>query len=284
MSSPRIFVLAFAAVLFLGGSIGVMPAWAQTTASAPVPTASSTLSRAEMETFLSRAEIVERNRVDQGITGTMRVTLTDGAFTHDASVQRIDERRLRFETERGSELNFRDTWKFNVAAYLLDKLLDINMIPATVERRIDRTPASFTWWVDDVLIDERERLRQNLSAPDPQRWNDQMFVVRLFDNLIYNTDRNLGNLLITKAWRIWMIDHGRAFRRWTELRTPGDLARGERRLLAKLRELDRPRLEQALGPYLERAELDGLWARRDLILTHFDRAGNGALYDAPRWP
>ena len=39
-----------------------------------------------------------------------------------------------------------------------------------------------------------------------------MQMLRLFDQLIANIDRNLGNLLIGNDWTIWAIDHTRAFR------------------------------------------------------------------------
>jgi hypothetical protein len=237
------------------------------------------LSRAEMETFLRQARVVRIRSVSKGITGTVRATLTDGALTHDASIQTIDESRKEFQTDRGVELNFRDTWRFNVAAYLLDKLLDLQMTPATVERSYGGRDASFTWWVDDVLMDEGERLRQRVRPPDLRSWADQMWVVRVFDQLVYNTDRNVGNLLIDRAWRLWMIDHTRAFRWHRALRSPENLVRCDRDLLERLRRLDEATLERELGRYLGPMEIKGILARRDLIVAHFDRAGPATLYD-----
>src|SRR3990172_5595077 len=97
-----------------------------------------------------------------------------------------------------------------------------------------------------------------------------MFVCRVFDQLIYNTDRNLGNLVITKDWKIWMIDHTRAFRTMKDLRSPQDLVQCDRRLLAKLRELNRETLKQKLGRYLTSTEIEGLLARRDKIVKFLD--------------
>lgn len=237
------------------------------------------LSRAEMETFLRQAQIVRTRTVSKGITGTERATLTDGVLTHDASIQTIDESRKEFQTNRGVELNFRDSWCFNVAAYLLDKLLDVQMIPATVERSHRGRDASFTWWVDDVLMDEGERLKGRVRPPDSRSWNDQMWVVRVFDQLIDNTDRNVGNLLIDRAWRVWMIDHTRAFRWHRTIRSPGNLVRCDRGLLERLRALDEATLDRELGGYLGPMEIEGLLARRDVIVAHFDRAGPAVLYD-----
>ena len=112
------------------------------------------------------------------------------------------------------------------------------MTPPSVERRYRTKPASFTWWLDDVLMDEQERLRNKQSAPDTDDWNQQMWTTRLFDQLIANADRNLTNLLIDKQWTIWMIDHSRAFRTNPAPAVPGNLSKVERRLLERLRALN----------------------------------------------
>lgn len=244
----------------------------------------ASLSRQEMEAFLQRARVVKRRSAPKGVTGTVRATLSDGILTHEASIQTVDESRLQFPTSRGLELNFRDTWRFNVAAYKLDKLLDLRMVPATVERSYAGMKASFTWWVDDVLMDEGRRLATKASPPDSMRWNEQMWIVRVFDQLIYNTDRNVGNLLLDKNWRFWMIDHSRAFRRHETLLDGKNLTRCERGLLERLQALDMGTLEKEMRGYLDAGEIRALLARRDLIVAHFERAGPTALYQARRRP
>jgi hypothetical protein len=153
----------------------------------------------EREAFLSTASIVRVESASKGVTKTLRITLSDGTVTHDASVQTIDDSRMKFETSKGIELNFRDSWRYNVAAYKLDRLLGLGMVPATVDRLHNGKRGSFTWWVDEVLMDEEERQRQNQRAPRQDDWNQQIFMMRLFDQLISNVDRNMGNLLIDKG-------------------------------------------------------------------------------------
>jgi hypothetical protein len=85
------------------------------------PAASSALSRTEKEEFLTKAQIVKSKHVSTGITGTYRVTMTDGRLTHDASVQPIDEAKTTYQTAAGTEFNFRDTYVHNMAAYKLDQ-------------------------------------------------------------------------------------------------------------------------------------------------------------------
>ena len=130
--------------------------------------------------------------------------------------------------------------------------------------------AAVTWWVDDTLMTELDRKKKKIEPPDPRSWNQQMYDCRVFDQLIYNTDRNLGNLVITKDWKIWLIDHTRAFRMMKDLLSPQNLAQCDRKLLAKMRELSKDVLNQRLDKYLTDREIEGLLARRDKIVQFFD--------------
>lgn len=248
-------------------------------ASTPAPSAPE-LSLAEREVFLSKARITKTRGVNIGVTGTVRATLSDGKVTHDASIQTIDEFKQRFESTQGTEFNFTDAWRYNVAAYRLNRLLDLGMIPPSVERSFQGKSASFTWWVDDVLMDEGARLKQKQHVPDPRRWNEQMWHVRLFDQLIYNVDRNLGNLLIDKGWEIWMIDHTRAFRLLKELKAPGNIAMVDRGVLDRLKTLDRAALDTKLEHYLSDLEKKALLDRRDAIVAYIE--GRNAIFDWKR--
>ena len=87
----------------------------------------STVSRAldPAEHKIITEEVVNRVRAAaKGVTGTLRATLSDGTITHDASIQTIDQSMREFRSNRGTELNFVDSWRYNVAAYRLDRLLD----------------------------------------------------------------------------------------------------------------------------------------------------------------
>lgn len=246
---------------------------------APAPTAPRP-SLAEQEQFLLNAKVVRTKGVNTGITGTQRATLSDGQLTHDASIQTIDEYKQKFEGTQGTEFNFKDSWRFNIAAYRLDRLLDLGMIPPSVERLFNGKKGSFTWWVDDVLMDETERYKKKIEAPDTDRWNEQMWHVRMFDQLIYNVDRNLGNLLIDKDWTIWMIDHSRAFRLYDTLKAPGNLAKCDRHVIDKLKALDAATLNKEMKDYLSPQEIKGLLARRDAIVKNFE--SRNAIFDWTR--
>ena len=245
------------------------------------------LSDAEKEAFLLTAAIVRTRSAGSGITGSLRATLRKDGREHDAHIQDIDLSKPVGNMPGGVEIDFRDSYRNNVAAYRLDRLLGLGMVPVTVVRSDRLKKASFTWWVDDVLMSEKDRTQKKMESPDPPAWNRQIYVVRVFDQLIFNTDRNLGNLLIDSEWRMWMIDHSRAFKIFKELKSSENLGTHcSRDLLAALRHLDRPTLAAATRSLLSETQVKGLLARRDLIVKYYDariaELGEGAvLYDLP---
>jgi hypothetical protein len=237
------------------------------------------LSDSDIETFLLKAKVVRTKGAGKGITGSLRATLTDGTLTHDAHIQTIDESKREFKGTQGTELNFRDSWSFNVAAYRISRMLNFELVPVSVARRWKTNEAAYTWWVDDVKMDEADRLKNKLQPPEPTIWNERMQLVRLFDQLIANVDRNLGNLVITQDWTLWAIDHTRAFRTQPHLKTPGNIARCERGMFERLKKLDRDSLRREVGRYLQSWEIDALLKRRDAIVAIIEGRGEAGLFD-----
>lgn len=278
--------LAFGFTVCLSLTLWVTVTGAQEPAAPPVPVPVPTWSCAEMERFLQTASIGRQRDIPVGITVPSRAMLDDGTRQHEAAIQTADISIPIFETPRGKELGFRDSWRFNVAGYELAKIVELNMVPPYVERKVSGHPASLSWWVSDAMM-ERDRYRKKIRPPDVQSWNAQMNAVRVFRELIYDTDFNMTNILITKDWRIWMIDFTRAFRDWKTLHDSKELIKADRRLLANLRGLTEEVLEQKVGKWLFKSQIDAILARRDLIVRFFDNAvatrGEAAvLYDLPR--
>ncbi len=271
---PYGFVISRRLLTFLAA--GFLTISAQNVAA---PTAG--LTRAQKEEFLLKAKIVNTKSAPKGITNTVRATLSDGKLTHDASIQSIDDTKHNYL----GELIFRDSWKFDVAAYKLDRLLGLNMIPTAVERSYNGSHSSFTWWIDDVLMDEDQRQARKAQAPDQARWNDQMCIVNVFDNLIYNVDENKGNEIYDKNWDLWEIDKSRSFRSNTSLLDPKLLTRCDSALLEKLKQLDAATLKKELGGYdVGDMQIKGLLARRDKIVKFFEDKGPSSMYTSPRRP
>jgi hypothetical protein len=250
-----------------------LPAAPPAVAVAPLP------ADADIEHFLLEAKTGATKGTKKGITGALRVTLTSDGLTHDAQIQTIDESKREFRTDKGVEFDFRDSWSFNVAAYKIDRLIGLNMVPVSVQRSYRSTPGAFTWWLDDVLMDESDRLKKKIEAPDRGFWSRQTMMMRLFDELIANVDRNMGNILYTKDWRLWPIDHTRAFRKNTELKTPSHVTRCDRQVYERLKALDRDTLKRQVGKWLDDGQIKSLLTRRDLIVKKLDSIGPSALFD-----
>jgi hypothetical protein len=244
------------------------------------------LTSEQTEAFLTNGAITGNKAIGVGITDTRRVTLTLGTLRHDAQVQCVDVVKNEAQQDDGTtEANFRDSWKYNVAAYRLGKILGLeDMIPVSIERKVNGTHCAVTWWVDNAVM-EIDRRKKKLVAPDIDAWNRDTDVITVFDQLIYNTDRNLGNILIDPSWHMWMIDHTRAFRLYYTLRDKKVLSRCDRKLLERMRELNAEALIP-LKPYLNDDEIKGLLRRRDVLVQFFDDAvrkqGEAAvLFDRP---
>lgn len=226
----------------------------------------------EKEEFLRTAKVIRSREVGIGINNTSRVTLTDGRITHDAHLTTVDIYKHEHRTARGTELNFRDSYRYNIAAYKLDRLLGLNMVPVSVERKVGGDTGAVTWWVDDVMMMESKRYVKKIPVPPAKRirWNDQMYQVRIFNELVYNNDPNMTNVLITNDWGLRLIDYSRAFRVRTDLRNPKNLSRCDRRIYDALRALDEETLTRRLGDCLRKSEIRAILARRDEIVRFFD--------------
>ena len=224
----------------------------------------------EMEKFLLEAKIVRSRPSGGGTTGTLRLTLSDGTVTHDASAQFVEVEQAIYRVQGYTEFNFRDCYCFNIAAYKLAVLLGIDNVPMSVERKVNGKPSAVTWWIDDYVMDEEGRRKKSATDPNSQRFEHYRYRQRVFDELIQNRDRNLGNTIYTKDWTTWMVDHSRAFRLNKDLGRPAELIRVERTLYENLKKLTAASLTAAVGKQLRKAEVEAVIARRDAIVKAFD--------------
>ncbi len=229
------------------------------------------MTRAEQERFLLSAEIIDLRAAGSGTTGSKRATLSDARLTHDAHVQSVDVFMKKFTAGPKTEFNFRDYWGFNVAAYRLDKLLGLGMVPVSVERQVEGDRASVTWWVDGVTMSMADYSAGERKPPNLTRFDDQRRLAWAFQQLVLNRDPNQGNELIDESWKLWLVDFTRAFRAWKKLDDVRILTRIDRGFYERLRGLDPVAVERELGPYLTKKELEGLFARRQALLEHFDQ-------------
>jgi hypothetical protein len=228
------------------------------------------LSAGEMEAFLLKAKILSSKGAGAGVTGSQRVKLSDGKITHDAHVQTVDIAKPVFEAGQHTELNFKDSYRYNIAGYRLARLLGIDTVPMSVERNVNGKQAAVTWWVDDFQMDEKGRLQKQSMGPNPLRTSNQIQLMRIWDELIQNRDRNQGNIIWTGDWTMWLIDHTRAFRLGKDLMKPSELTRCDRGLLTRLKALTAESVEKAVGDSLVKGEREAVLERRDRIVKHFE--------------
>lgn len=235
----------------------------------------------EIEEALRRTKIVKAKELGTGVTKPLKFTLHNGQFEFHACYKSVDERfpgltRMKY----GLEVDFKDSWRFEVAAYELDKLLGLGMVPTTVERNFEGKDGSVQFWIENAMT-EKVRKEKQLEPPDPHRWNQQISKVRVFDNLIYNIDRNLGNMLITADWKIYMIDHSRSFKSLDVLKSPKDLKLFSRSMMEAIQKLDESLLSVHCGKYLSSIEIKTLLERRNLILQVYSKlkAAKGSVIE-----
>jgi 3',5'-cyclic AMP phosphodiesterase CpdA len=223
-----------------------------------------------LEQWLAEAEVVAIEELDTGITKPQRVTLRKDGVELRAVFKQLS-------TDFGSASRMKSTFdsdrfEYELAAYKLDRLLGLDMVPVTVPRTIGKRRGVLQFWIDDS-INLRHMIEQKLQ---PAGWCDieaQYNLMNVFDVLIHNTDRTQENALFTKDWMLVLIDHSRAFQ--THSRKPVLLYKGgvdlPPDLAARLRTLNREMLQTSLGPYLHRRQIDALLKRRDQLLSE-DRA------------
>src|SRR5712675_805712 len=228
------------------------------------------LTKEQIKQFLQTAEVIKSKQTGKGVTHPWRLTLSNGAITHDASFQAVDVHKAQMKLESGrSEIDFNDSYRFNIAAYELAELIGLDdMLPVYVERKWQGKSGSLSWWLP-VKMDDADRVLKKIVAPDTDKWNKQMYRVRVFDELVYDTDPNLTNVLIGEDWTIWRVDFSRAFRTLKDLREPKNLVKCDRQLFEKLKALKAEELTEKTKRYLTKSAVNGVMARRDKIVATF---------------
>jgi hypothetical protein len=191
-------------------------------------------------------------------------------MVQDAAFQDIDAHKeeVRFRSGR-SERDFRDFYGYNIAAYRLARLLGYDdLVTVSVERVWKGRRGALTWWVDKKW-DEDERVKEGAQPPDQPAWERQLYLARAFTALVADTDRNLGNQLVTADFHLWLIDFTRAFRHTIDLKSPTLLRRIDRRFYDRLKALRDEDVEAAVAPWLTPRSRKALLARRDAMIEHF---------------
>ncbi len=226
--------------------------------------------RPRWEQFLKEADIIgqEQMSFEEGVTEPWKLTLRQG------DVVRVG----LWKNPTGVRGGYLEGWKYEIAAYLMDKLFDIRMVPPTVERIFNGQPGSCQLWIDDTrLYRDMAREEWNLETFRTEHWQNLGYISQLFDNLIGNEDRHQGNVLVTPDFRAILIDHSRTFRTrmgfmewlpYTENNVPPEnlMRRLPRALVEKLSTLTERSVRETVGDLLTDEEIRAVMSRKGLLL------------------
>ncbi len=232
---------------------------------------------AEFESFLKTAEPVALGELGTGVTNPFKAELAPGGPIPAFVWKPITP---------GFYGGFYESYKTEVAAYELDKLLRLGMVPVTVERRVDRATGAACMWVAQTQSFKELGGPPKPPAEQVERWNIQIIRAKMFDNLISNRDPNLGNWLVDPAWNVILIDHSRSFGGGKAM--AHEMTRIDADLWARMRALDETSLSGSVGRWLNRKQIRSILKRRDrmeeLILELVEGSGEHAVlirYDEP---
>ena len=233
--------------------------------------------REELEEFLRTAEIVEYDEMREGVTKPLKVLLKKGEV----------ERYAVWKNPRGIQKGFLEGWQYEIAAYQMDKLLGLNLVPPTVERKLKGKRGSLQLWIEHEYS-LLEIMEQKIPIPRPHTPQFEHFVKMnylniAFDSLIANDDRTQQNIRYTKDWRLILIDHSRSFRsskKFTEqllygkhgMRSPELLFRRlPRAFVEKVKALNFDSIKKAVGPHLTDREIKAILIRKELLLVEIEQ-------------
>jgi hypothetical protein len=220
----------------------------------------------EIKSFLETANVIDMQKIPEGITGARKVTLEKEGIRKAAVFRCVDV----YPRKKGPlRYGARDYHLYECAAYELSKMLGLSIIPPVVQREINGERGTLQIWIEDSVM-EKELLELGKKPPDQASWDLQKQTMAIFDNLIFNTDRHLGNILVERDWRLWCIDHTRAFRTFIHLRSRKTILHCRKELWDNLRMLDEKTQKEGLSKLLTKEEIRTLEKRRKKLIDYIE--------------
>jgi len=214
---------------------------------------------AVFEEYLRTARIERVERVPIGVTKPERGFFAPGGLAASAAVKHLP---------MGQRSGFWEAYKSEIAAYQVDRLLGLDMVPVTVERRVGSDLASVQLWAEGC---KHVKDVDQSACPKPIEWAKQVCRQKVFDNLIANIDRNAGNLLVDGEWNLVLIDHSRAF---AQDRMPfeKEMTRVDRAFFERLKALDEASVMKQVRPWvLGDGTARAILKRRDKIVARLEK-------------
>ncbi len=217
------------------------------------------------------APVVSETPIDRGVGGSIKLVLEYDETRFHAAFRMIDRAEKATLSSAGTRRTYRDSHIFEVAAYEVDQVLGIQRVPPAVRRTLDGRRGSVQIWMEGTTPEDVLLREDRLDPPDVRSWRRQKQVMRVFDALVDNTDRNRGNILIDRTWRLWFIDHTRTFGESTRLQHVDRITACDRQQWLALSKIDDATLRQRLGPYLTSRQISRLLLRRNKLIKHIQK-------------
>jgi hypothetical protein len=208
----------------------------------------------QIERLLTDGKVLKLEDVPIGVTKPQRATLESGG--------RFAWKPL----QPGYNKGYMESYKSEIAAYKLDRMLDLHMVPPITERNMQGRNGAAVYWVENT---RGWSVTSPPQGPEPM-WSMQLTRMKMFDLLIANIDRNQGNLLYDADWHLFLIDHSRAFIDKKDLKSMAPLGRVDRQLWDKMKALTLEDLDKGLGKWVGDKEKKALLVRRDLMAKNID--------------
>jgi hypothetical protein len=249
----RLFIVLWASCLCLAGSISAVVAMQ---APAPASTAGWLGHAAAIEAQLKTADVESMEDIGVGVTHPRRAHLKPSEPVESLVWKVLPPGR------RGG---YWESYKSEIAAYELDKLLELNMVPPAVERRIDGEVGAAVMWLPEL----KSVKDLGGKVPTGPVWGKPLRKMLMFDNLISNSDRNAGNIMVGQPGELILIDHSRAF--VTETTLPKKIERVDAGLWARMQALTRDDLVRVLGPWIESEAIDAMLQRRARMVSDVEK-------------
>ncbi len=228
--------------------------------------------RDDIEEWLKVGEIVRSEEIGEGVTKPYRLYLKAGDVEFSGA----------WKNPRGMQQGFLEGWQYEIAAYQMDKLLGLDMVPPTVERTFDKKKGSLQFWISGTMSD-LDRIENGVQMPESHiyEWENRKYLTRAFDCIIANDDRTQQNIRYTKDWRTILIDHSRAFRSTREhsknlmfgkngLKGAVLFRRLPRKFVENVKVLNFNQIKDAVGIYLTKREINAILSRKEIFLKEID--------------
>ena len=220
---------------------------------------------AAIEEYIKSAKVVSMKELSVGVTKPKRAELAPGGPVAAIAWKKIPP---------GRDEGYWESYKSEIAAYELDKLLGLGMVPPTVEKRVEGDLGAAVMWASPTKsFKELGGVpgQKGVKGPPPAQigmWTNQITRAKMFDDLIGNTDPNLGNWLVDPSWNLILIDHTRAF---TSNNLYHQLVQVDTELWDKMKALDEASLTAAVGRWLDKREIKDILERRNKMQQVVDK-------------